>query len=99
MKHTEGPWEVKTATENISVGEELFVGNLEDGGYILNPICKLPTPNKHNPNSKANARLISSAPDLLEALIKWNVFMETNYTKEDISWWDETKEAIAKATE
>ena len=43
-------------------------------------------------------KLFAAAPDLLAVLQKWATSMENNYSREDISWYDETMEAIRKAT-
>ncbi len=45
----------------------------------------------------ANARLIAASPEMLDALKKWERFMLDNYSESDISWWAETRDAIAKA--
>lgn len=44
-----------------------------------------------------DARLIAASPALLAALQRWQGFMRANYTKNDISWWDETNTAIERA--
>ena len=85
--HTPGPW---TLHKEVTKGE--FVTD-----YIIRNsdnyhICKL-GPNRQD----ANAALISAASDLFEALEKWALFMKENYTADDISWYQETLDAIAKA--
>ena len=57
-KHTEGPWTVVT----IQGSKSVMVGCGEDGSNILLDM------REHWRNRMDNARLISAAPDLLEAL-------------------------------
>ena len=44
-----------------------------------------------------DARLIAAAPEMYAVLKKWDRFMQDNYTPEEMSWWDETRRALAKA--
>ena len=62
-KHTPGPWKaVKSATEHIDnePDYDVFADHAEPG-LKLPCICV-------GPNAEANAALVASAPDLLEAL-------------------------------
>ena len=95
-KHTPGPWVLKDAdqrlTRNIGV-KQIGVG--------VTPICEIDLgncdPSYPEYIAMANANLIAASPDLLEALKKWSVFMQDNYSPDDISWYQETLKAIAKA--
>lgn len=62
MKHTEGPWTIKSSKANLAAGaptdNEIRCGNMV--------IVRLGT--FYTQEQEANARLIAAAPDLLEAL-------------------------------
>jgi len=40
--------------------------------------------------------LIAAAPEMYAVLKKWDRFMQDNYTPEEMSWWDETRRALAQ---
>ncbi len=82
-KHTPGPWSV--LPNYAKAYFTVFDGDGNFGELDHDTIS-------------ANARLIACAPELLEVLQKWEVFMLANYKPEDISWFAETQCAIAKAT-
>lgn len=64
MKHTPGPW--KVTDNNYTLGVET-----EDGKYSVCDVCLSNGETRNDAEEdKANARLIASAPELLEAL-KW----------------------------
>lgn len=86
--HTPGPWVVERADDAYCIAN---VGNLviiPGGGKV-----------KHD-NAEADARLISAAPDLLEAL-EMIVAEADSYTartgKPVYNWLDQARAAIAKA--
>ena len=70
-KPTPGPWKVVS----LEMGR---YGVLEDGYVILGPGGPLPIARLIN-KSEANALLIASAPDLLEALIEITDFLDDFY--------------------
>lgn len=74
IKHTPGPWTFNPK----SVVTKVFPADHGIGYASSEPICTL------NSNDKANARLISAAPDLLEALVE---MMEMHAkTMEAVDW-------------
>lgn len=58
MSHTPGPWK----SFEMAMGE--YAVNPANGGLL---VCELRTLNPFSPEAAANARLIASAPELLEA--------------------------------
>ena len=86
-RHTPGPW--------ITRGESVVAHRPHvSGGYNEEPVQAL----TRTPEERlANAALIAAAPELLEALEAWHKFMLENYSKEDISFWDQTVNSIARA--
>jgi len=94
-KHTPGPW--KNHGEAVW-SEHKSVSGKETRGTRTNHVCAVSSRLKMpDAEREANARLIAAAPDLLVALEAWHKFMLDNYSKEDISFWDQTVNAIAKA--
>lgn len=89
-QHTPGPWKVEFS--QISAPDEKKC--IVQFGFNI----------RENPQAFANARLIASAPCLLQALKRWHEFAVNNgYTDEDFKtestgWISETAAAIAKAT-
>lgn len=96
-KHTPGPWEMKTVRTSCGVchkigpwphkwraGEEMSACIYDD----------YPSPPQGTDTMLANARLISAAPDLLEALENLVNSFEKHRPKE---YWDAARAAIAKA--
>lgn len=97
-KYTEGPWYIS------------FGGKEGDGfatvasRHTFNPIAELnDAPGYHNDEVGANARLIASAPDLLEMLsevcmrIDWEGSFRPNTVLVDAEIYIKVKAAIAKA--
>jgi len=86
--HTPGPWVVERADDAYCIAS---VGNL----VVMPSSGKV----KHD-NTEADARLISAAPDLLEAL-EMIVAEADSYTartgKPVYNWLDQARAAIAKA--
>jgi hypothetical protein len=60
-KHTPGPWKVE------SRGYKYIVSKSGDG-YITRDVCRMDASTMAAFAQEANARLITAAPDLLEAL-------------------------------
>jgi len=67
MKHTQGPWDVQNKGNlyGRSARHEVVEGISEGGDKPLPTIVKMPD---LSDRSYANARLISAAPELLDAL-------------------------------
>lgn len=88
-KYTPGPWTAVRWTDNES---DTYGWSFAAGGYSL-PLCEVETDNPDE--CDANARLVSAAPELLEAL---QGFVEhgTCFDREDMR---KARAAIAKATE
>jgi len=84
MKHTPGPWRVDYAM-GIRGADNVPLA------YVLSDSSITPTP---------DARLISAAPELLEAL-EMLLTIEPNYFSADAyerSLWENARDIIAKAT-
>lgn len=65
-KHTPGPWKIKKkfcAYRFFALHNYLIPVEHPNGGYIA-----YASANKFDANSRANARLIAAAPDMLKAL-------------------------------
>lgn len=88
-------WTVDASEQRGMGGERVFnvVSEGRYGGLIANVSAWWVDVE----SARQNAHLISAAPDLLEALKSWQKFMHENYSTTDISWWNETEKAIAKA--
>lgn len=106
--HTPEPWEYETVYNN---GEGTFaINHWHDEQSHSQEICQLTrADSKRNGQDydagteEANARLIAAAPDLLQALKRWQEFALANgWTDADhqtngIGWISETNAAISKA--
>jgi hypothetical protein len=67
-KHTPAPWKAAHAIAEGSIFSDSGRTRLEDGGTTLYPICSY-NRGWNADEDAANARLIASAPDLLQALL------------------------------
>jgi predicted homoserine dehydrogenase-like protein len=77
LKHTPGPWTVNTKDYANCIGIECLVNGVGHT-VVMDQYC-YPNFQRHGSEEKlANARLIASAPDLLEALIELNTVID-NY--------------------
>lgn len=69
MKHTEGPWKIMYTTPPDSGESTLSVVPASTKeGVIVTPICKVSPARTENDTDRANAILISKAPELLKVL-------------------------------
>lgn len=70
-KHTPGPWEVSESSHVEGAGEYKRIQQPHFGGNIVGLVCVSHDLNSDlNASGYANAALIATAPELLEAL-KW----------------------------
>ena len=91
-KHTPGPWHVVCHTSEdgrIGPGDDWTV-------YGRNTTHAIAFEGGHNPHAEADARLISAAPDLLEALIR--LMGKTSDLQDALDAAKQARAAIAKAT-
>lgn len=99
-QHTPGPWEldgIAIAGSDHRMGDVCLMGDPAQYAGDTADMCD---------NWEANARLISAAPDLLEALRACAKWMETTRASGDAGFWDwhegdeysRAMAAIAKAT-
>lgn len=84
-KHTPGPWTVVHEDEGSCFVDTVAPGNSQ--WAIAVP---------RGPNSKANARLIAAAPELLEALIECGEWF--GLTKCPLDQWEDLAEVFYKDT-
>lgn len=77
-KHTPGPWAVNHAGDHTGITEVFVyapncgVDDVSVAADIVDPVTSMP--------SEANARLIASAPDLLEALEAIEYALRMNFS-------------------
>ena len=84
MKHTQGKWEVESAGKILAIAtSEQLIAIIENK-------------NTDNKEAIANAKLIASAPEMLEALIKINNAGLGGYGMDVVN---AVKNAIKQATE
>ena len=86
MKHTKGPWiaDITNVFENFGETDRLHFR-----------VARCDFDGQRNEESKANARLISCAPEMLEALI---IQYEWLYSKAYYNTCESIKSVIEKAT-
>ena len=93
-KHTPGPWTVDRSQSYPMIAINAVEGLLIRTAYIA------PQPN-HNGDGViielANANLIATAPDLLEALKELEQLVTAHITDEADNWCRNARAAIAKA--
>lgn len=82
MKHTPGPWQAPFSSYVIGGGTK---------------ICQLKGVYIDNPNRDADARLIASAPDLLDVLERVVEYYDPTIMYEKPDWYEIAEQAIAKA--
>lgn len=94
-KHTPGPW---LLNENNNWKTNPFSVTVRKPGVHSTTVANIPTRMTIPPSEQqANARLISAAPDLLDALIT----MPQSMLNTEQDWWDwidKARAAIDKAT-
>jgi len=66
-KHTPAPWHIGQGNGEGEIFAESGRMKLQDGGIALYPVCSM-TSGYNDEEDAANARLISAAPELLQAL-------------------------------
>ena len=96
-KHTPGPWLLEN---NIAYGwktNPYSISTTKPGVHSV-AIANIPAKKTISPDEAlANARLISAAPDLLEALMTFP--MSLAWTDDELwAWSNKARNAIAKAT-
>lgn len=93
-KHTPGPWKVTDGTMT-SFPDSVYVSGVgRDGFQSVIAILNDDTGTDHD--KRANARLIATAPELLEALV--SVYDSRNAGPGELQPnWDAIKKLIAKA--
>lgn len=66
-KHTQGPWTIRIASDHKALA--IFEESAKEGIYT-DAICLVSPLDQIKPHDEANAKLIASAPEMLEVLIK-----------------------------
>jgi hypothetical protein len=96
-KHTQGKWEVrhKEETGDVFVGCSIFIIADEIWGTILAKDDESKVLNREE--REANARLISAAPEMLEALknIRKELQLSGNWIANDYGWLSNREAIIA----
>lgn len=95
MSHTPGPWKVYRTTDGIAI---IGIGDA-DGGGVTDPNFGLWRTGKER---EANARLIASAPDLLNIARRWaaldgGAWAVERHAREKAELLNDTLVAIDKA--
>jgi hypothetical protein len=90
--HTPGPWRVFEALTGIEIVTDRRTANETESLVQF----------KGQRNAKANARLMTAAPDLLAALEELverdrSEALSCGFTEDELSWLEEACRAIAKA--
>ena len=97
QQHTPGPWSYESEGQTVYVGDQIegrWIAQVRGWGWLQ----KL---NNGEAVQDANARLIASSPDLLEALIICCQSMSSvlpDFNPFDQAAYDKARAAIAKAT-
>ena len=97
MKHTQGPWEIRaTRIDDNAFISDIQAPNQDNPSQSgSNPTVATTWYRPDDGEAKANARLIASAPDLLECLQN---LVHRGLIVNDNDHYEECIEAIAKAT-
>lgn len=84
VEHTPGPWEFDRDWHRIP--------SITANGLLIASVPKKGLPNRgsHTAEQAANARLITAAPDLLEALVEARAALHQHY----IDWDGEPEDAV-----
>ena len=91
MKHTQGKWEVISDPFAIRVTHR-------PAPHTVRRICEISTQHKTVDEAEANAKLIASAPELLEALKKFTILNDKDHYKDIAGLIQNARMAIEKAT-
>lgn len=95
--HTPGPWKMATIHKSNENANKVLA-EVSDGVWRSVVYAQANTTYFNEETTFANARLISAAPELLEACIRATDYLHTKYPKEaDI--FNQLQAAINKATE
>jgi len=97
VKHTQGPWEIRaTRIDDNAFTSDIQAPNQDNPSQSgSNPTVATTWYRPDDGEAKANARLIASAPDLLECLQN---LVHRGLIVNDNEHYEECIEAIAKAT-
>jgi len=103
MEHTPGPWETKrlhcvTAIETESASRITCLFDHQD--YAGEPCGSIESQDKTQAEIDANARLIATAPELLEALKQLADYGDKTVQEicdQDTGWYYQLKSALNKA--
>lgn len=98
MKHTPGPWVMDTIPTSVGICHRIgpFPPRRPDDETARHACLYADYPSVFNPADReleANARLMTAAPELLEALV---ALVECEQTTPEL--WEAARAAIAKAT-
>ena len=94
-KHTKGPWELGASKQSVVKADgqnSKVIASIRTNDHLVNPRFE-------EGEAEANAQLISSAPDLLEALISAYSFMVIDSQHQGRNILETIKAAIQKATQ
>lgn len=94
--HTPTPWRVSPADPYVieHASEGLRPQTVARTGAAS---ANTKTTMRHLDDAAYIVRTVNAHDKLLAALKRWERFMRDNYKPEEISFWDETVQAIAKA--
>ncbi len=97
MNYTKGNWEVVEEPQGINQLPRTDIMAFADGGFEKN-ICQLSV--RSPEEEKTNARLISAAPDMYEALLALLEEYQITKTDDEInvsSNWIRARESVSKS--
>lgn len=105
-KHTPGPWRLSASSPNIIKQDYTYLGLDEESGVLIGSACGNDKSGFYpdEDEGRANARLISAAPELLEALegianhYDMDGYGEKAWKDLALEMADLARAAIAKAT-
>jgi hypothetical protein len=94
MSHTPGPWRIaETIGDNIRTPKQVAIRPVDDRHAEHGAVCCLVW-GADTPECKTNAKLIASAPEMLDMLLRIDASLDSG---DDDPIWLDMREVIKKA--